>query len=209
MASIYNGAELATDLVKNCNNPIVENVEKLSYLINRRDIDLSATIATKVSGMTNTYAGIVFNVADPVKRAFKCSNTINLVTTAAGGTYATRYQQVVSAVLLDDGSDVTAVIEALGSKEGEFVQVIEHKFKDFGRATHAGASAFQIIGIEVPLTSNGQEIKNDKADANSSGGWMFTLATLEPHARNYWYQTDYATTKALFLALDGGTELGE
>ena len=208
MALAYCGADLAADLVKNCTNPIVEGAEKLFYIMNRRDLNISATLASKVVGMTNTYAGIVFNVADPVKKAFKCSNLINLVTTMAGGTYATRYQQVVSGVLLDDGSDVSAIIEALGSKEGEFVAVIEHKFKDFGRATHAGASAFQIIGLEVPLTSNGQEIKNDKADVNSAGGWMFALSALEPHARNYWFATSYAATQILFLSLDGGSELG-
>jgi hypothetical protein len=115
----------------------------------------------------------------------------------------------LSGVLLDDGAAAALFIDQLASKEFEGVAVIEHKFKDFSRSALAGSSAFEIIGLEVPLTSVGQEIKNDPADANSEGGWMFALGTLEPHARNYWYQTDYATTKNLFLMLDGGSELGE
>lgn len=209
MPLAYCGGNLTAGAAKNCTDPIVGGVEKLFYIMNRRDLDIQAIKASLLAGKTNIFEDIVFNVADPVKVGFKCTNLINQVTTLAGGTYASRYNKVISGVLLDDGAEAALFADQLGSREFEGVAVIEHKFKDYGRTLLGASSSFEIIGLDVPLTSIGQEIKNDKADANSEGGWMFALGTLEPKSRNYWYQTDYATTKALFLALDGGTELGE
>jgi hypothetical protein len=209
MPLAYCGGNLTAGAGKNCDDPIVGGVEKLFYIMNRRDLDIQAIKASLVTGKTNIYEDIVFNVANPVKVAYKCTNLVNAPANLAGGTYASRFNKVLSGVLLDDGAAAALFIDQLASKDFEGVAVIEHKFKDFTRATLAGSSSFEIIGLEVPLTSVGQEIKNDPADANSEGGWMFALGTLEPHSRNYWYQTDYATTKNLFLMLDGGSELGE
>jgi hypothetical protein len=209
MPLAYCGGNLTASAGKNCDDPIVGGVEKLFYIMNRRDLDIQAIKASLVTGQTNVYENIVFNVADPVKVAYKCDNLINVPATLAGGTYASRFNKVLSGVLLDDGVLASKFIQEIASKDFEGVAIIEHKFKDFSRDALAGSSSFEIIGLEVPLTSVGQEIKNDPADANSEGGWMFALGTLEPHARNYWYQTNYATTKNLFLMLDGGTELGE
>ena len=103
--------------------------------------------------------------------------------------------------LLDDGDVPGSMIDALTSKDGEFVMVVEHRFKDVGRTLSPGSSAFQIIGLDVPLTSTGQAIANDKNSADADGGWSFALATTEPKARAYWYSTSYTATKALFNAL--------
>ena len=189
---------LAVDLAKNCTDAVVEGVEKISYILNRADIDIEATKASFVTGSKGLYASLVRNEG---AKAYKVDNTANLVSTKVDGTYANRVQHVVSGVLLDDGDVPGSVIDALASKDGEFVMVVEHKFKDLNRATNPGSSAFQIIGLDSPLSSTGQEIKNDKASADTLGGWAFALASTEPNARNYWFAASYSATKALFDAL--------
>lgn len=198
MSTSCQAASLATDLVKNCTDPVLAGIEKISRIMNRADVDIQATKATKVSGSNNLYESLVIK---PTKRGYKVTNTINSVTTKVDGTYDNVFQKVVTGVLLDDGDVPSAMIEALGSKDGEFIMVIEHKFKDFGRSANPGSSAFEIIGIENPLTSNGQAIVNDKS-ADTRGGWAFGLACEEIKPRYYWMDSTYPATKLLFDALE-------
>ena len=52
-------ATLAADLQKNCTDPVVGGIEKIGYIINRDDIDIAATKASKVVGSQNLYASLV------------------------------------------------------------------------------------------------------------------------------------------------------
>lgn len=196
------GSTLANDLLKNCSDVVVGGLEKEAYLINRKDIDIEATKATLVAGSNNIYAGLVLKVG---KKGYKCSNITNEATTKVDGTFNNKFQHVISGVLLDDGDEAGAIIEALSSKDGEFVAVVEYKYKDLNRSLSPGSSAFHIIGLDVPLTSDSQTIVNDKASADTDGGWSFALSCTDNHARTLWYAVSYTATKALFDAL--GTEV--
>ena len=198
MALTNCAATLAADLQKNCTDPVVGGIEKIGYIINRDDIDIAATKASKVAGSQNLYASLVRVIG---KKGYGCTNLSNLTSTKVDGTYTNKIQHVISGALLDDGDVPGSMIDALTSKDGEFVMVVEHRFKDVGRTLSPGSSAFQIIGLDVPLTSTGQAIANDKNSADTDGGWAFALATTEPKARAYWYSTSYTATKALFDAL--------
>jgi len=197
------GEQLAANLVKNCADPVIGGIEKIGFIINRSDIDIAATKASKVVGSKNLYASLVLLTG---KKGYQCSSLSNLKSTKVDGTYTNKIQQVITGALLDDGDVPGSVIDSLISAEGEFVMVVEHKFKDLSRASSPGSSAFQIIGLDVPLTSKGQAVENDKASADTDGGWSFNLATSEPKARAYWYATNYTATKALFDALGTAVE---
>ena len=198
MALTNCAATLAADLQKNCADPIVGGIEKIGYLLNRNDVDIAATKASKVVGSQNLYASLVRITG---KKGYGCTNLSNLKSSKVDGTYTNKIQHVITGALLDDGDIPGSIIDALTSTEGEFVMVIEHRFKDLARTLNPGSSAFQIIGLDVPLTSKGQAVENDKASADTDGGWAFNLATTEPKARAYWYSTSYTATKALFDAL--------
>lgn len=189
---------VANDLLKNCSDVVVGGLEKEAYLINREDIDIAATKATLVVGSNNIYSGLVLKVG---KKGYKCSNITNEKTTKVDGTFNNKFQHVITGVLLDDGDVAGATIEALSSKNGEFVAVVEYKYKDLNRILSPGSSAFHIIGLDVPLTSNGQTIDNDKSSADTDGGWSFALSCTDNHARTLWYSANYTATKALFDAL--------
>ena len=195
---------VANDLLKNCSDVVIGGLEKVAYLINREDIDIAATKATLLTGSNNIYEGLILKVG---KKGYQCSNITNEATTKVDGTFNNKFQHTISGALLDDGDVVGSIIEALSSKSGEFVAVVEYKYKDLNRDVSPGSSAFHIIGLDVPLTSNGQEIANDKASADTDGGWSFALACTDGHARTLWFATTYTATKALFDAL--GTEVAE
>ena len=199
MGKNYCPTSLAGNLTKNCTDGLVMGVEKIGKLINWDDVDIEATKASFVTDSKNTYASLVIKKG---KKAYRMGNISNLTTTKVDGAYSSKFQHVISGAILDDGDDVGAIVEALGSNEGKFIAVVEHKFKDFGRSSRPGSSSFQIIGLDVPLTSNGQTIANDKNSADTDGGWAFALACSDNAARTLWYSTSYAATKALFDALE-------
>lgn len=191
--------KLASDMAKNCVNPIELGKEKLGYLFNRDEIDIEATLATKIAGSNNLYASLVRKTG---AKGYAMTNVVNEVVTKVDGTHVNKFQHVISAVLLDDGDVPGAIIESLSNKDGAgFIAVTENIFKDFGRTLSGGSSAFQIDGLETPLRSDGQEIKNDKASADTSGGWNFALACTDNKPRTGWFSTSYTATKALFDAL--------
>jgi len=193
---------LASDLLKNCSDVVVGGLEKIAYLINREDVDIEATKATLVSGSNNIYSGLILKTG---KKGYKCSNITNEVTTKVDGTFNNKFQHTISGALLDDGDVAGGIIEALSSNSGEFVAVVEYKYKDLNRSVSPGSSAFHIIGLDVPLTSEGQEIVNDKSSEDTDGGWSFALSCTDGHARTLWFAETYTATKALFDAL--GTEV--
>ena len=190
--------KLASDLAKNCIDSVVGGLEKDFYLANADDVDIAATKASKVAGSKNLYASLVMK--DGTK-AYLCDNLNNVVATKVDGLYASKIQKVITGALMDDGDVPGSIIDALSSNEGRFIAVVRHIYKDLGRTLSPGSSAFEIIGLDVPLTSKGQAIANDKNSADTDGGWAFALGTSEPRARAYWYATNYTATLALYNAL--------
>jgi len=198
MAKTTCNTKLAADLTKNCADLVVGGIEKTGYILNRLDIDIEATKASFITGSNGLYESLVVKTG---KKGYKSTNLNNMVSTKVDGLYVNKFQHVLTGALLDDGDVPASIIDALSSKEGEFVAVIVNRFVDLNRTTNSGSSAFQIIGLDTPLTSANQEIKNDKASADTDGGWAFALGTSEPSSRNYWYAETYTATRALFDAL--------
>lgn len=188
--------KLAVDLKKNCIDPVVAGVED-GFLFDRDDIDIEATKATKITG-TNLYASLVRKTG---KKGYYMENILPPKTTKEDGTYENRMLKVLSGALLDDGDVPATIIDALTSKQGKFIAVVRNTFVDHGRTVNPGSSAFEIIGLDIPLTCAGQATENDKASEATNGGWAFALGAKEPKARNYWYSTSYDATLALFDAL--------
>lgn len=206
MALTTCNVKLAADAQKNCDDPVVGGMEKPFIIFNREDVDIKATKASKVALSQNLYKTLVVKTG---KRGYWATNLDSLKTTKVDGKYTNRMQKVLTGALLDDGDIPASVIDSLASKDGKFLAVVEHIYKDFGRTLFPGSSAFEIIGLDVPLTSDGQAIENDSASADTDGGWAFALSTTEPKSRAYLYDTNYATTKTQFDALGDVAGEGE
>lgn len=194
MAMTFCYTALATEGVKNCEDPIVGGIERTGYLLNRADVDLVETLS---AASPNTITEFVVKTG---KRGYKLDNLLNLVTTKVDGTSANRFQKVLTATVLNDGTNNTLFIEQVADRDFEGVAVIRHKFKDANGGDNA---SIEVIGLFVGLSSNGQAIANDKNSADTLGGWSVTLATTEPKARVYWLDAEgAAATDALFDALE-------
>lgn len=184
---------LAKDLAKNCANPIQGGIEMDGWIFNADDIDVPATFNANFLDK-NAVEALIRLVG---KKGYRCTNLTNIVKTKVDGTFDNIFQKVVSGAIMADGSDVADIVEALGSKSGKFIMVVENKDKDI---SNNGLAAFEIIGLESPLNSTGQSIVNDKNSADTRGGWAFSLACNEVKPAYYVFDTDYATTKVLVAA---------
>ena len=190
---------LAADVAQDCSSKIIEGKERRGFLFNRADIDIAATIASKVAGSNNLYASLVVK---STKKGYLMTKVMDEDVEKVDGKSTNRWKHVLTFNLLDDGDVPGATIESLGSQENDgFIAVTENIFKDLGRTTNPGSSAFQIDGLEVPLRSTGQPIKNTKSSADTAGGWSCGLQCEDNHPRTGWYSTSYTATKALFDAL--------
>lgn len=193
MATNCNKELIAANLIKNCDDPVSSGIEKKAYIYNRGDLNLQTILASLISGSANTYSAFSLKAG---KRGFQISNALSYINTKTDSIHETEYQKVVSGILLDDGTGAAEIIEAIGGKDNEFVIVVEHKFKDYSRNLRPASSAFEIIGLEGGLTSNGQSIVNDKT-ADTKGGWLFSLSCNEIKPRYYFYSTNYSASKTV------------
>ena len=190
--------KLAAAATRNCSDPVTVDTVKQGYILNVEDVDIEATKASYISGSNNIYSTLAVKVG---KKGYAASHLLPPKTTKNDGTYINTYTKVVMGTLLDDGDVPASVIEALGSKDGRFIVVYEHDYKDLSRTLSPGSSAFEIFGLETPMNATGQAIERDKASADTHGGWTFGLQCIEQKPEYLWYDGTYGATKTSFDAL--------
>lgn len=187
-----------------CDDPLVQGVEQRGVIINRDDIDFSAavfnttrknvieTIALKAG--KNAYEVVVMG-----STPFTGTNTA-----LATGTYRNTFTNTVSIVILDNGPDVCEnVIDGLAN--GEFVVILENKFKGLQKEENPGDPAFQVYGWYQGLRAS--EMTNDKYSEDTDGGWAVSLQeTRAPKSGVFLFKTDYETTAAAVESLVTGGE---
>lgn len=96
-------------------------------------------------------------------------------------------------IILGNDPDVCAnVIDGLAT--GEFVCILENKYKNTNKATTPGDSAFQIYGYYQGLKA--ATLENDKYSEDTEGGWNVVLTeTKSPKSALFYFDTDLATTR--------------
>lgn len=178
---------VSKDIQGNCSNPIFGGLEQIGYLINRGDI----ASFTKTSGIVSAIA---------LKTGAKAVTVQQMGQQAFNGTSAelqqgdvmNTFNKVGSFIILDNSPDVTEkIVNPLAN--GEFVLILENKYKD-----STSKNAFEIIGLDrgcraTAITQNKYE---------NMGGWQVELTETEtPNASTFFWDTDYATSKAALEAL--------
>lgn len=189
---------LKQDIAPDCKDPIVNGVEQRGVIINRKDIDFGASKFTSRSNVIETLALLSTKKAYEVvmygKTPFTGTNT-----TFVAGTYQNSFTNTVSMVVLDNGPDVCEnVIDGLAN--GEFVVILENKYKGLNQEANQGDAAFQVYGWYQGLSAT--EITNDKYSEETDGGWLVNLQeTKAPKSGVFLYKTSYAATKAAIESL--------
>ena len=131
-----------------CENPIVGGIEQEGVIANRRDIDFSLTeFETGVGARKNVVIKIGLKAGAKAYRAIIPSNQPfnGTNTTLEAGTNRNTFTNNVGIIILNNDPDVCeSVIDGLAS--GEFVCILENKYKNTNKATKPGDSTFQIFG---------------------------------------------------------------
>lgn len=187
-----------------CDDPLVQGVEQRGVIINRDDIDFSAAV------FNATRKNVIETIAlKSGKKAYEVvvmgSTPFTGTNTAlATGTYRNTFTNTVSIVILDNGPDVCEnVIDGLAN--GEFVVILENKFKGLQKEENPGDPAFQVYGWYQGLRAS--EMTNDKYSEDTDGGWAVSLQeTRAPKSGVFLFKTDYETTEAAVESLVSGGE---
>ena len=179
-----------------CDNPITKGLEANGVIINRQDIDFSATVfdATR----KNIIKTLVLKTGKKGYEVYCPGSTpfTGTKTSLEKGTYKNKWTVDLPLVVLDNGPEVCEdVIEGLAN--GEYVVILRNKHKGSD-----GNAEYQVYGYYKGLRA--ETIENDKYSEDTDGGWSVALKeTGAPKAGIFFFNTDKKTTDAQFETLTG------
>lgn len=191
--------KIAADIAPSCDNPQVQGLENVGYLLNWDDVDRDNI----VKDSDNPYIVKTLPLKTG-KKAYKCyvpGNTpfTGTQTEFASGTYRNKFTKTAAIVVLDSGPDVVKdVIQPLAN--GMFIFIMENKYQGKDKK-----NTFEIYGLEQGLKQS--EGANAKYSDDYDGGWNVNLQeTSAPSAGIFLFNEDIATTrKAIESLVTGNT----
>ena len=186
---------IAKDIAFSCDELVTKGLESDGIIINRSDIDFSATVFD--SANPNIIKTLVLKSGKKGYEVSQAGNTPFTGTQSAleVGTYRNTFTHTVSFVVLANDPDVAHnIIDGLAN--GNFVSILRNKHK----GGQDGDGEYQVYGYSQGLTAS--EITNDKYSEDTDGGWLVNLQ--ETGARMsamYYWNTDRSTTAAAYESL--------
>lgn len=195
---------LGKDIQMNCKDPISKGLEKVGIIINYNDIDFSAIQFSETNG--NIIEALPLKSGKKAFSIYQQNNPFSgTKSTAEVGTAVNTVAHEISFVVLDKGPDVAETVIDPILFGGEFVVIVENKYKGLQKA-EPGSAAFQIIGIHQGAKMSAGEC--DKYSDDTLSGWSITLKEEKvPKSEMYLFKTNYAATKQLIQTLINGTSV--
>lgn len=165
-------------------------LESKAVIINRADIDLTALT---VSGASVTNLSLVSGATGySIEWIKQLSNTASEFAANDSGTDLFNHS-FIGRIFGQNASDAERVREL---KDGEFVMVVETKFKGTDNA-----SAYKVFGLESGLKMS----EGTYTSLENDGAFLFTLSSVEGYGESYpyqvWSEGTYSVNKAKFDAL--------
>lgn len=179
--------KISSDILASCENPLQTGTVDRAVVINKDDIE------SVVYNLTNKMIveDIVLKAGKTAYQIDGINNSIMPKATLIQQTFAKVYDHVVKMIGFDISPTTKENLEFM--KYGKFVVIAENVFQGT-----AGNSAFEIYGLNVGLEIT--ILEKDPNNVDTQGGFDFTFATnknKEPKMPLTFYDTDFATTKAL------------
>lgn len=179
-----------------CENQSVAGLEPNGLIINRDDIDFSATtfnaqnpniIETLVLKTGKKAYDIIQQGATPFTGV---ASNLNV------GTYRNTWTHDVPIAVLGNDPDIAAnIIDKLSN--GTFVVILRNVQKGT-----TGNAEYQVYGYAQGLRAS--EGVNEKYSEDTDGGWLITLQEQRaPKSAMFFFDTDAATTATAYEALKG------
>lgn len=193
MANLCNSL-IAQDIEANCDNLGIKGLEPDGKIINRSDIDFSAT--TFNAGNDAIIESLVLKTGKTAYDVSQLGNTpfTGLVQNLNIGTYINTWTtDIPIAVLANDPTVTKNVIDVLSN--GEFVLILKNK----AHGT-SGNAKYQVFGYAQGCRAS--EGTRDAYSEDTEGGWLITLQEANhPKSAMFFFDTDEATTDAAYAAL--------
>lgn len=177
-----------------CDELIARGLESDGIIINRSDIDFSATVFDATN--PNIIKTLVLKTGKVGYDVKQLGNTpfTGTQSTLEVGTYRNTWTHQIPIVVLSNTPEVAnKIIDGLSN--GTFVVILRNKFKG-----ENGEAEFQVYGYTQGLVAS--EGTNEKYSEDTDGGWLITLQ--ETGARlsaMFFFNTDATTTAAAYEAL--------
>ena len=185
---------IAQDIDFACADLVTKGLEHDGIIINRDDIDFSAT--TFNSTNPNIIESLVLKSGKQGYKVIQQGNTpfTGTQSTLEVGTYRNTWtHQIPLAILANDPDTCKDIIDGLAN--GTFVAILRNKFKGT-----SGDAEYQVYGYTQGLVAS--EGTNDKYSEDTDGGWLITLQETGTRQSAMWFfDTDAATTLAAYEAL--------
>jgi hypothetical protein len=183
--------KINANIKKDCNIPLQMGTRDLAKIINLSDI------VSVVYDSTNK-AQVKDIVLKTGATAFEIDGFKNSIRPLAGledGTYSKRFNHSVEVLGFDISIDTKEQLNA--GIEGRYVVITENYFQG-----DEGQSAFEVYGLTVGMELTAVDKNPNDAETQGAFHLMFsTPLNKEPKLPNAFFDTDYATTKAIFDAL--------
>lgn len=190
---------LKRDIIPSCDDPVVGGIEKEGVIMNREDVDFSAT--TFSSTRKNVLESLVMKAN---KKGFRCvvpgkTPFAGSKTSLVEGKFRNAFDNTINIVILGNDPDVCSeIIDGLAN--GTYVVVLENKYKGLQKSTNPGDAAFQVYGYYQGLSA--ATIENDKYSEETEGGWAVSLVEKRvPKSALFLFKTSYETTRTAVNAL--------
>jgi len=184
---------LKNSIKDNCKEPLVEGLEKVGIIINKADIDLTATVYDATC--PNLITDLTLKSGKSAYEIYQRNNAFTGTnSTAVVGTYRNSTTHLVNFVVFDNGPEVAnSIIDPLFN--GDFVIILENKYKKL-TDTREGSSAFQVYGMHNGMRLNAAI--QEKYSEETGSGWNITMEEVRaPKSAMFIWKEGYDETKAL------------
>jgi hypothetical protein len=179
------------NIKKDCENPLTMGTRDLAKIINFSDIASVVYDATNKAQVLD----IILNSGASAFEVDGVSNSIRPQAMLVDGTYFKKFDHQVEILGFDISPEMKENFNA--GVEGRYVVITENYFQGA-----SGESAFEVYGLTTGLEFT--VLNRNANDAETQGAFAVTFLTKnnkEPKLPNAFFDTDYATTKAIFDAL--------
>lgn len=185
---------IKSDIKFSCNDLVSRGLEADGLIINRSDVDFSATVWDSTN--PNIIKTLVLKSGKKAFEIVQMGNTpfAGVTTTLQTGTYRNTWQHEIPIAVLANTPEVSAnIIDGLAN--GKFVVILRNIAKG-----EDGDSEFQIYGYAQGLTAS--EGTNEKYSEDTDGGWLITLQEASaPKSAIFFFDGTTESTEAKYESL--------
>ncbi len=178
---------ISKDVELNCSNPIFTGIEPLGYIINKADIASYTKTTGIVSALSLNTGAKAYRIQQVGQQPWNGTTT-----EMQEGDVLNTFNKTAAFIILDNSPAVSEnIVNPMAN--GEFVVIIENKYKD-----DANKNAFEIFGLDKGCRAS--SVTQNKYE--NMAGWAVELVESEtPNASTFFWDTDYETSKADLEAL--------